>query len=557
VGTEPLILGIGASHNGAVCLMRGRRILVAIQEERLTRVKRDRIFGAKPCLAIKYCLSAAGVSARELDAVVLCVQGRASTPEQDITVQPALRGLRPTAFRYSIGHHLGHAWSAFATSGFREAAILVVDGMGSPLSDLDKDEQGRVIGTMEDPWESYSFYRGRGKTIECIKKFMVPNGCWIQPKDTGMSCFGTLGGMYSAVAHQIFGDYMDAGKVMGLSPFGKAIFPPNAFFEEIEGRIIFKDHVPRRFNSQLRWPDRKREYEALAASAQHALEVALLSIARRLRALSRCEFLAYAGGVALNCVANEKLIQSSLFQRVHVVPAADDAGTALGAALFGAYHLVADCEPEVLKGDDLGRPYDAAEITGAIAKVSGAHEIRTGEPIETVVHHLTAGGIVGWFDGRSELGPRALGSRSILADPRNAEVKDRLNLFIKKRERFRPFAPIVLLEGVNDWFQVGGRDPESPFMLRVFHIRDNQAGRVPAIVHVDGSARVQTVRKGDRSISHLISRFHEITGVPILLNTSFNGPGEPIVETPLDALRSARANGLTLCWLDGRIVLLD
>jgi carbamoyltransferase len=553
---RPWILGISASHNGAVCLLEGDEIRVAVQEERLARFKRHRIYGSEPCRAIAYCLDYAGISPRDLSLVALCVQGRAREPRHDVGLNPLLKEVLKRTPAVVIPHHLGHAVSAFATSGFEDAAVLVIDGAGSPFDDLTSDEQGVVKQRVDDGWETISLYAASGTTIIPTEKYLVERGCWFVPSDVGMPRFGSLGGMFSAVAAQLFADPMEAGKVMGLAPYGSPDIPAEAFFDLSGDAIKFLDDVPRLFRHDEHWPSRADEYGNLAASVQSALEVAVLHLARRLKTQCGSENLCYAGGVALNSVANERVVREAGFKRVHIPPAAEDSGPAIGAAYYGLWYLTGHNTRRGMVHDSCGRLYSPASVTAAVEKFDEVRTATTTEIIDEAVERLCAGEIIGWFDGGSELGPRALGQRSILCDPRRPDAKDVLNRRVKKREAFRPFAPVVLREEVENWFELRGAPAESPFMLRVCEFRADKAERVPAVVHVDGTGRLQTVtREANGRFYKLVKRFYEATGVPILLNTSFNVMGEPIVETPEDAMACLLKSGLDCCVFADRIVV--
>ena len=553
---SPWILGISASHNGSVCLLRGDEIVVAVQEERLTRFKRQRIYASDSSLAAAYCLSYAGIEPSELDLVVVCIQGRARDASQDIRLNRFLNIVPNHIPTIVIPHHYGHAVSAFATSGFPDAAILVVDGAGSPFVDLAPAEQRVVVQNLEAAWETTSLYSGSGATVTPLEKHLVEHGAWLRIREPGMPDFGSLGGMFSAVAQQIFGDPMEAGKVMGLAPYGEPQIPSSSFFEIEHNRFHFKESVSDQFSGDERWPRREDEYKILAASVQAALEDALLHLARRLRSLCPSRNLCYAGGVALNSVANERIIRECGFENVYIMPAADDSGPAVGAAYYGLWSLTDHNSGRRLVHDACGRRYSLASL--ASLDQFGVPGHRSQNIISDTVDLLLDGKIIGWFDGRSELGPRALGQRSILCDARRADGKEILNRRVKKREAFRPFAPVVLLEEAANWFEFGETTPESPFMLRICRVKPERAGQVPAIVHVDGTGRLQTVTaEANGRFYELVKSFFEKTGVPILLNTSFNVMGQPIVETPADALACLASTGLDCCVFEDRIVFKD
>ena len=552
---QPWVLGISASHNGSVCLLRGDEIVVAIQEERLSRFKRHRIYGRGPSLSVAYCLNYAGIDPAELDLVVLCVQGRLQDEVHDIYGDKFLNVRAHGIPVLTIPHHYGHAFSVFATSGFPESAILIVDGAGSPVTDFTAAEKSILNGHSTDAWETISLYYGSGIDVTPLEKHVVDRGAWLVPYASEMPGFGSLGGMFSAAAQQIFGESSEAGKVMGLAAYGKPEFPSSDFFEIERGRFCFKDTVSQRFRHERRWPDAAQEYEALAASVQAALEIALLYLVQHLRELSDSKNLCYAGGVALNSVANERIIRESGYENVYIIPAAEDSGAAVGAAYYGLWHLTGHNSRRRLPHDALGRSYSYVDLADVLKNASKVRTVECADVIADAVELLCDGKIIGWFDGGSELGPRALGQRSILCDPRRPDGKETLNRRVKMREAFRPFAPAVLLEEAPNWFEFGGTSPESPFMLRVCEVNPQRKDEVPAIVHADGTGRLQTLTpETNGRFYELVKRFYERTGVPMVLNTSFNRMGQPIVETPADAVECLLSTGLDCCVFEDRIV---
>ncbi|HLM23981.1 MAG TPA: carbamoyltransferase C-terminal domain-containing protein [Pyrinomonadaceae bacterium] len=553
---EPWILGISASHNGSACLLKGDRIVVAIQEERLTRRKRHRIYGAKASKAVAYCLNYAGIDPSELSLVVLCIQGRKQDQLHDLRLDPFLNVLTNKIPTLVIPHHYGHAVSVFATSGFAESAVLIIDGAGSPVSDFTAEELNVMNGNkVVDSWETISLYNASGTTIVPLEKHVIERGAWLVMHDGEMPSFGSLGGMFSAAAQQIFGEAAEAGKVMGLAPYGRAEFASSDFFDVDDGRFRFKDTVPRRFRYHQRWPNRASEYEALAGSVQAALEGAVLYLVQHIRELCRSQNLCYAGGVALNSVANERIIRESGFKNVYIMPAAEDSGTSIGAAYYGLWQLTQHNSQLPLLHDAPGRSYSSAEVSAALDAREDVRVAYSSDVLADAVELLCDGKIIGWFDGGSELGPRALGQRSILCDPRRPDAKETLNRRVKMREPFRPFAPAVLHEEAGKWFEFGDTAPESPFMLRVVEVNRDRKDEVLAVVHVDGTGRVQTLTRANNGrFYELVKQFHEKTGVPILLNTSFNRMGQPIIETPADAIECLLNTGLDCCVFEDRIV---
>jgi carbamoyltransferase len=552
---DPWVLGISASHNGAVCLLKGDEIVVAIQEERLSRRKRHRIFGAQHSLALDYCFDYAGIRPRDLSMIVLCVQGRASAASQDLTLNPRLEVKENAIPTMVIPHHLAHAASAFGTSGFGESAILVIDGIGSPEEDLSEEERKCIVNPMEDGWEIISLYSGANAVITPLEKHVAEGRKWLTTDRSRMPLFRSLGGIFSAAAVQIFGGDLEAGKVMGLAPYGRPVYPPSDFFEIDNGRFIFSDKIPSLFQHAERWPAHQEEYQDLACSVQNALEVALLYLVEHLHDLYPSSNLCYAGGVALNSVANERIIRESEFNNVYVMPAAEDSGPAIGAAYYGLWQMTRKNGRRRLLHDAVGRSYSRPAIEQAIAETPAVEPVESKDVISDAANLVIDGKIVGWFQGRSELGPRALGQRSILCDPRRPDGKEVLNSRVKHREAFRPFAPVILLEEAPEWFEMDGVNPESAFMLRICMFKEGKKPMVPAVVHVDGTGRIQTVTKeANGPFYDLIKKFYERTGVPIILNTSFNINGMPIVETPQDALLCLLSTGIDYCVLEDAIV---
>lgn len=550
--TRPWILGMSASHNGAVCIMHGDEVVVAIQEERLTRRKRARVYGAAPSLAVQYCLDFAGISAGDLDLVVLSAQGHLASPEHAIRSNTALEIERHGTRVVTISHHLAHAVSAFATSGFDEAGVLVVDGCGSPVADLSDSERSVLVNTGQ--WETISLYAAKGTTLTPIEKHTCANGEFERPAGgRGMPYPRSLGGIFSAASVQIFGDATEAGKVMGLAPYGRPSIEASEFFRIIDGRFEFSDAAAKRYSYDERWPKRSKEYETLAASCQAALELGILDLCGRLRQrLGRTNF-CYAGGVALNSVANERIVAEAGFAQTYFFPAAEDSGVAVGAAYYGLWQLTRENRRRRLSHDAFGRAYSADEVAHALRSCPAVVFESSENTVDRAVDLLCQGKIIGWFQGRSELGPRALGQRSILCDPRSPSAKEQLNARVKHREGFRPFAPSVLEGELGHWFEPTLED-HSPFMLRVLRFLPGKAEQVPAVAHVDGTGRVQTLTPANGRFFDLVSEFFRRTRVPMLLNTSFNIMGEPIVETPEEALWALLSTDLDAVVFDDHVV---
>jgi carbamoyltransferase len=543
-------LGISSYfHDSAVALLRDGEVLACVEEERFNREKHT---GSFPAGAAAWALARHGLDMSDVDEVGFYARpwtllvGRTlralryfPASLEDLTTRDPGKALgvlglarhlrdgafpmrRPARFRLRyVDHHLTHAASAFLLSPFEHAAVLGIDGAG----------------------EDITTWFGEGRDRRVVRKH-----CVRLPHSLGL--------FYSAVTHYLgFKPWGGEGKVMGLSSYGD----PDRYYPAMrelvrwsdDGRLrldmrYFAYHLSnwRRWTTPLfeerfgpaREPESEmtRRAEDIAAALQRVVEEAALALTHFLHRLVPSKNLCLAGGVALNSVMNGRLVREGPFENVFIQPAANDAGTALGAALTLAHvrHGLDRRVPESLVY--LGPDYDEAACETA-ARAAGLVVERPADVIAYTADALAAGAIVGWFQGKMEIGPRALGNRSILADPRGVDTKDTLNLRVKHREPFRPFAPSVLAEAAGDWF-VDARD--SPHMLLVFPVRPERRAEVPAITHVDGTARVQTVRRQDNARYYaLIEAFGRRTGVPMLLNTSFNVRGEPIVCTPEDAVR--------------------
>jgi carbamoyltransferase len=573
------ILGLTAFyHDSAAALLEDGRIVGAAQEERFTRKKHD---SGYPHHAIEYCLAEAGIGLGDVDHVAfydkpflkferlletyLAFAPRGFTSFrmaiplwlkeklfQKTLLKDHLKKLAPEfdwdAKLLFAEHHQSHAASAFFPSPFQRAVVLTMDGVGE--------------------WATTSVGLGDGHTLEMRKEIHFPH---------------SLGLLYSAFTYYT-GFKVNSGeyKVMGLAPYGKPRYAQKIldhvidlkedgtfrldqrYFDYCTGLTMTNARFDELFEGPARKPDAKltQRHMDLAASIQAVTEEAVLRLARGLAKETGEKSLCLAGGVALNCVANGKLVRDGSFERLWVQPAAGDAGGALGAALT-AHHIHlgqprrADGVKDSMRGSYLGPHFETAECERRLA-AAGARftTLASGaEVVDAAARALAAGKAVGWMSGRMEFGPRALGGRSILGDARSPTMQKMLNLKVKYRESFRPFAPSVLREDVKDWFEL---DSDSPYMLLVADVvghrrrpmtAEEQAlfgidklnvprSDIPAVTHVDYSARIQTVHADTNPRYHaLLSRFKALTGCPVLVNTSFNVRGEPIVCTPEDAFR--------------------
>lgn len=541
------VLGLSFSdHEAAAALVVDGKLVSAIARERLSRLKRDglRWGGCRLDLteAIQYCLDTNGLSFTDIDLIVWNHTDHLPASE----VHQALRGeggfdisTRPVM---AIPHHFAHACGAFYSSPFSEAAVLVVDGAGGPLGNLMKNCVGPEAEALREGSvivQNLSLYEGDGsRELESFYLFSR-NGCEVIRKVVGHWC--GIGAVYGHVSKLIFGDYLDAGKTMGLAPYGNP-YDERMFFEDAgteELRTFTRATSPARAALELKIEKWRRNTPTsnyknkllmdFTASLQLETEEALLSHARWLQQQTGLKQLCFSGGVALNCVANTRLAEELGFEEVFVPPCPGDDGIAVGCALYGA-SINGDIQ-RVGNPAFLGRDYshdpEAVEAVGFERCFQGE------DVFEMVARVLADGAVVAWYEAGAEMGPRALGHRSFLADPRRVAVRERLNREIKNRETFRPFAPVVLSEAVPEYFVESN---PSYFMSFVAQVREEKRAIVPAVTHVDGSARYQVLREQDNaSLFQLIRSFSILTGVPMLLNTSFNRAGEPLIETPIEA----------------------
>lgn len=532
----PLVLGINRTQDASICLMRGSQLAWAIQKERLTRQKHH--WGRSGDLAGVYAQRLPGLE-RPLDVLVECYSsdaeyGKLQEYESEIA---ATLTLAPGCRRKHISHHLAHVYSAFHPSPFRDAAVMIIDGQGSPVSGLTEHWSG--AGRVPGNWcEVASFYAAGRERIRCIDKQV-----WNRDDERLVG----LGMFYFLLTQAIFPGHGNEGKVMGLAPYGdpQALGLPPL---QVEGCHVgiparWRDilHERGRFRYGGKSDARFADIAALAAAGQRAFEDALVTVANWLHRETGADQLCFAGGTGLNCSANERLLRDTPFRRIFIPPAPGDAGTALGCAIYGLTELAElPCEFRWTQ-DYLGPAPGAADIAAAVGSCGDLPVERSDHDAGLcgrVADLIAEGKVVGLFQGRSEFGPRALGHRSILGDPRRGHLRDWINDNIKLREWFRPLAPVVLLEHAARYFDIQG---PSPFMQYAAPVLPHAAEEVPAITHVDGSARLQTVGPGDDPLLRaLLNAFDERTGVPVLLNTSFNGKDEPIVETPAEAIDTFR-----------------
>lgn len=542
------VLGLGGSHHDfCACLVEDGNVLSGIEEERLTRVKLG--FGLGPrlarCLAADLVLCEAGIGPGDVDLVVA---------NDFINRVYTLRWRDRVRW---IGHHLSHAASTFYTSPFDTAAVLVMDGRGSAVQ-ADDGLRGETI----------TFYTGDGDGLHMLRQQL--GRVTITDIRSEDPYEDSVGWMYEAASKSI--GFVSSrtrmgepGKTMGLAPYGGPRYVAavaasyqlgdGEFRQSTDQQIALRTLIAAELAAAGGAMARDQVRADFAYAVQASTERIVIEMARWLHERTGQRRLCLAGGVALNSVTNYKLLQQTPFEEIHIVPAAGDSGTGLGAALYGCHEIGGHprkASPAPFS-PYLGPAYDNVAVDAAVASYPG--QLRTTRPADLyqqVAEELAAGAVVGWFQGRSEIGPRALGNRSILADPRPADMKDRINAKVKHREAFRPFAPVVLASRQNEFFTSA---VPAYYMLLVPDVREDKRAIIPAVTHVDGSARLQTATPElNQPLCDLLTAFGRRTGVPVLLNTSFNDNNEPIVETPDDAIRCFLATEMDLLVIEDLVI---
>jgi carbamoyltransferase len=535
------------------------RICVAIEKERITRVKHD---GLNDSAAIVYCLDAAGIQLRDLDLVVQNANFSMLKSGSDWFHGPRILGNGVPVV--TISHHLAHAYSAIGTSPFEESAVLVIDGCGNALDDcIDLSDS---IVTENPPeelrplyFEKDSYYTfANNRMLSRYKDFsMWGMGLKDQPMFPNTTRH-SIGGLYLGASVYVFSGMEDPGKLMGLAPYGRPGIYDFPIFDLVDGRAF----VQYDWMDQFRQPCRSYEqfkanfqyYSDIAYWVQREVERAILYVIEHRYRLAPHKNLCYSGGVALNAVANRRILTEGPFENVYIQPAAADNGLAVGCAYYGWLEVLKQ-ERVMHDGSTCFGASYPDEAVGAV--VDRYPEIAaascTDDYIRETAELLAAGKIVGWFQGGAEFGPRALGNRSILADPRRREVRDFINRHIKNREDFRPFAPAVLEEEASVYFDC---DYKSPYMLLVAPVRPEWRDVIPSVVHEDNSARIQTVSaRSNPAFYQLLQEFKRITGLGVLLNTSFNKRRTPIVETPDQAMDMYANSALDVLVMNRKVLV--
>tara|TARA_R110002049_G_C9177204_1_gene562910 strand:+ start:18303 stop:19991 length:1689 start_codon:yes stop_codon:yes gene_type:complete len=549
-----VILGLNYYfHDSTACIVKDGQLITAIEEERLNRDKHTQAF---PELSIKKCLEIAGLNYSDIDHIAVSIKPTTHWFKKTIHVAKNIKSFMPFLGHHVVNayakqrrfklwynniwnegskgpkihfieHHLTHVAGTFYISPYKEAALLGIDGSGE--------------------WATTWLGYGNGNEVKKIGESFFPN---------------SLGSFYETVTQFCgFKPNYDEGKTMGLAPMGD----PNVYKEQVAKMIsvngkgelkvdlsyfnyqgLIKNKYSKKFVDTFGKPrDPKGDFEDnhlnTAAAFQRVLEDKVLEMCQILHNKTKADYLVISGGVSLNSVMNGRIVRETPFKDVYVMPAAGDNGTAIGAAYYLYNGILKKPRNFVHDNPYLGTIYTNDEIKVAIkeAKVKAEY---VEDVCDKAASLLSEGKIIGWFQGAMEIGPRALGSRSILANPAFPDMKDKINAEVKHREAYRPFAPSALVESYKDYFDL---EVEAPFMLKVCNVHENKRHVIPAVTHVDGSARLQTVNNKLHPLYHqLIKKLGERTGVPVVLNTSFNIQGEPVVESPKDALRCFYSTGL-------------
>tara|TARA_Y100000590_G_scaffold466518_1_gene642212 strand:- start:17847 stop:19547 length:1701 start_codon:yes stop_codon:yes gene_type:complete len=559
------IIGISKSHNGAVALIKDGKVIVAIQAERISRIKRQAIELKDDKLLIKkcvdYCLNYAGISYSEIESISICTPWDVSYLENSALF--SFIGGNPDKYKktYYVPHHLAHAEYSLHYSNLSPGIVLIVDGSGSKevdrkkfnlYEDINKNFISHVKSNGKETISAYFF---DGKKLTLIYRFSPSANVEDDINSQSYGFLQSIGHYWRWASNYCCGSHSEAGKVMGLAANGNSSTHQNLKILSIteEGllkvnyvKLYEKFNNPNIFGKDLSF---NKHYSDIAAMVQNDTEKTLLDILQFLKKKFPAENLYFSGGVALNVVANEKIINSGLFKEVFLNGSAEDNGTAIGAALAVSNLFTKKRETERVT-DYYGINYDNNLILNSIKKFPFKFkllsEVNKYKKIASLIH---SNRIIGWFQSRGEFGPRALGNRSILANPTFRKNKFILDMSVKQRDSYRPYAPVVIEEFKDRYFDI---KYNSPVMMSGGKVISKD---LPAITHIDGSARIQTLKKSDnKELYKLILAFMEFSGHPVLLNTSFNQPGEPIVESPYDALNSFKNSSMDYLCLGNYLV---
>jgi len=550
-----LILGINYYfHDTSACLVKDGELLIALEEERFSRQKHTWSF---PHLALKKCFDVTGINPEEVDEIAVSIKpgkdfwrkiiyglklGVKAKPFvkhefwSGYNKQQALKAwLKKTYPKknhvkmpkvHFISHHLAHVVGSYYVSPYKDAALLSMDGSGEwSTTWLGYVEGGKITRISE----SY-FPHSLGSFYEAATQF-----CGFQPnydegKTMGLAPFGDASAFYNKMS-----------RLVDIDDQGQVTIDLNYFQFQNAGHQRFSSAYSDLFGAPRASGRIEKNHEDVAAAAQKVLEDKVLLMCKILEKQSNADYLVIAGGVGLNSVMNGRILRETRFKDIYVMPAAGDNGTSIGAAYYAFNHINKNPKRVYHSNPFIGTEY-SNEYIEEVLKDCKLKYRKADDICAEVAKYLYEGHIMGWFQGQMEIGPRALGSRSILADPTKSHMKDKINAEVKHREAYRPFAPSAIVEQSKTYFDI---DVEAPFMLKVCMVRDEYREKLPAITHVDGSARLQTVSCETNPLYHrMISEFGKLSGIPVVLNTSFNIMGEPVVESPLQAIRCFFSTGL-------------
>lgn len=553
------VLGFSVGHDKGAVIVENGKVIIGITQERLSRIKHDGAWqgGLIPTESIRYCLDNTGYTLKDINLFVY-----STTEIIDDVLEKFYR-----EFRYDISdkteflpHHLAHAYSSFFSSGFDDAVVVVADASGSILSDTNKlpewypDISRKGLNPEENWTEGISIYHfTKSDYKEVYKK-------WIKyPVPINTNEDVSVGTLYSEGSLQLIyepqSNTWPAGKLMGLASYAKKSIVDEAPFyitEKEDGDIFIPNN---RIYPRVTYNSDFFSRACVAGIYQREQERVSLMLAKKGKQLSDSNNICVAGGSFLNCNSNEQILNSGLFENCYFIPPADDSGIPLGCAWYG-YQLISPIDKTEMLSPYLGKTYSEKEIISAIndypfleyQKYENFDEL-----VDFISYWLTQNRVVGWFQGGCEIGPRALGNRSILASPINGWMTGYINSDIKKREWYRPFAPAVMFEHQHTIFE---SCVYSPYMLVTTTVKEEWRNKIPAVTHIDNSARHQSVtQESNPRFYKLIQSFYNKTGVPVLLNTSFNGPSEPIVETPQNAIKSMLECKLDFLVIDNYVLI--
>lgn len=561
------ILGTGLSHDGSSCLMKDGKIIVAIEKERLTRKKHD---GFNDNLTVQYCLDAAGITFNDIS---LVVEKNTVNMSHDAEAEKLKKGRIIPEYidRITISHHLAHAYSAVGTSPYDDMGIIVMDGRGASMDNcvdvtdkcLPKEIQNLPDKEKCNYFEHQSYYvYENGKLIPYFKdfaKYQIPNReiYPFAPNDMEHS----IAELYGAASQYIFGEDFTEGKLMGLAPYGNDSVYKDELYIYKDSRVFINYDAmkvidPKCSGAYINFWNNFQYFADIACWVQRETEKAIKYVFNSSYKLCSKNNIAYAGGLALNAVTNGQLSSETKYNNFYFQPSAGDNGLAIGCCYYGWLEVLKKEKVKHNGSTYFGVVYKEDTIQNEINEFREKIEYKKDKNyIEKAATYLAEGKVVAWFQGESEFGPRALGHRSILGNPTIPEMRDYINREIKLREEFRPFAPSVLLEDVNEYFDLDY--DTSYYMILVGQTKKRWRKKIPSVVHQDYSARVQTVSKeSEPKYYELIKRFKAKTGIPILINTSFNRRSMPIIETPREAIEFFVESKIDVLFLHDYIITL-